>query len=152
VKGNEVRKNGLTWNNSVYLGPLVGACAGVMDVKPASGGALPSQGIQNQTTTQQRVETPFAKRVTCKWLFTRAYRGQALVLIPADTSSKHTLAGGFNQSSERYVHGWMSPVALIRLGQIGGQVKPQPQVAADLATAQRAACQNQGGNQAFQSD
>jgi hypothetical protein len=40
VKGNEVRKNGLTWNNSVYLGPLVGACVGVMDVKPPSGGAL----------------------------------------------------------------------------------------------------------------
>jgi hypothetical protein len=40
VKGNEVRQTGLTWNTSRYLGPLVGACAGVMDVKPASPGAM----------------------------------------------------------------------------------------------------------------
>jgi hypothetical protein len=45
VKGNEVRKNGLTWNTSVYLGSLVGACAGIMDVKPPSGGALLSSVV-----------------------------------------------------------------------------------------------------------
>jgi hypothetical protein len=39
VKGSEVRKNGLTWNTSVYLGSLIGACAGIMDVKQPSGAA-----------------------------------------------------------------------------------------------------------------
>ncbi len=45
IKGNEVRKIGLTWNSSRYLEPLVGACAGVMDVKTASAGALISSVV-----------------------------------------------------------------------------------------------------------
>jgi hypothetical protein len=40
IKGNEVRKIGLTWNSSICLGPLVGGCAGVMDVRPPSGAAV----------------------------------------------------------------------------------------------------------------
>ena len=41
VKGDEVRKiGGLTWDRCRLLGPLAGACAGVMDVKPPSAGAV----------------------------------------------------------------------------------------------------------------
>jgi hypothetical protein len=40
VKGHEVRKNGLTWGSSLLLGSLAGACAGVMDLKSPSAGAM----------------------------------------------------------------------------------------------------------------
>ncbi len=42
VKGTEVRTNGLTWDSSRYLGSLVGACAGVMNIKPVSAGQIVS--------------------------------------------------------------------------------------------------------------
>ena len=45
VKDGEVRKIGLTWNSSRVLGPLAGACAGVMDVKPASSGQFIGSAI-----------------------------------------------------------------------------------------------------------
>jgi hypothetical protein len=48
VKGNEVRKNGISWNSSRRLGSLVGACAGVMDLKsPSAGATLSSVVIGN---------------------------------------------------------------------------------------------------------
>jgi hypothetical protein len=45
VKGNEVRKNGLTWSSSCPMGSLAGACAGVMDLKPPSAGAVLSSVV-----------------------------------------------------------------------------------------------------------
>ena len=40
VKGNEVRKLGVFGGGGRHLGSLVGACAGVMDVRPASAGQM----------------------------------------------------------------------------------------------------------------
>lgn len=45
VKGNEVRKAAGTWKGSRYLGPLAGACAGVIDVKAPSAGAMLSSVV-----------------------------------------------------------------------------------------------------------
>jgi hypothetical protein len=43
VKRGDVRKIGLPWKNSHYLGPLIGACAGVTDAKaPTVGAPMPS--------------------------------------------------------------------------------------------------------------
>ena len=44
VKGNEVWKLP-KWASSRYLGPLTGACAGIMDLKPASDAAFLASAV-----------------------------------------------------------------------------------------------------------
>jgi hypothetical protein len=48
VKSGDVRKIGRLWNTSRYLGPLIGACAGVIDDRAPSAGAMLSSLIRGK--------------------------------------------------------------------------------------------------------